>query len=170
MGITDRLPSEEVVTEFVTLLRSGNSVRTACEYTGLATSSVYQWLAEAERDDSRPWATDFADQTKKARSFAQAASLRIVQQAARDGTWQAAAWFLERSRPQEWALHHRHEMDVRVEHRVVNVRDQLASALDAMGHDLIEGVILDAEPEGAPGPAALPAAPGAPREAVRRAG
>lgn len=44
----------------------------------------------------------FAEEVEKARAQSEVRALTHIQQAALDGTWQAAAWFLERSHPQRW--------------------------------------------------------------------
>lgn len=44
----------------------------------------------------------FAEEVERARAGAQVRNLGLIQRAAMDGSWQAAAWFLERSNPQKW--------------------------------------------------------------------
>jgi Holliday junction resolvase-like predicted endonuclease len=50
---------------------------------------------------SAPYAA-FAAAVKKARAEAEAQALRQVRQAAAEGTWQAAAWYLERAHSERW--------------------------------------------------------------------
>ena len=44
----------------------------------------------------------FSEAVKKARAEAEGAHLRNIRRAADNGTWQASAWWLERSFPKKW--------------------------------------------------------------------
>lgn len=141
-----RLPSDEVLTEFLTLLKQGHYVKTACDYTGLKEGQVYAWMREANREDAREWVQNFAQSVKNARAYAQAAALQVVTRAANNGTWQAAAWFLERSNPQQWALRTRHEIDLHVEtEEPVPPRKRLGQVLEVLGQELAQenAVVLE---------------------------
>jgi hypothetical protein len=87
-------------------LREGNYFSVACEGAGVAASTGREWVARGEgrcpgRPAGPPYAA-FAAAVKKARAEAEASALRQVRQAANDGTWQAAAWLLERGHPERW--------------------------------------------------------------------
>ena len=45
----------------------------------------------------------FRQDVEKARAEAEVEAVSMVKMAARNGTWQAAAWYLERSFPQRWS-------------------------------------------------------------------
>jgi transposase-like protein len=94
-------------------LQSGNYVETACLYAGLAPSTVYRWVERGrnERDrqeqglEPNPVETPYVElceAVEKARANAVVANVAIIQQAARTGTWQAAAWWLERTMPNQF--------------------------------------------------------------------
>ena len=99
-------------------LRAGNYIETACAYAGVSKSSFYNYLSQAReaRDkDSEPskheaWAMELLDAVEKARADAEVRNVHLIQQAAQGGTWQAAAWFLERSMPGKWARRDKVEM------------------------------------------------------------
>ena len=46
--------------------------------------------------------SEFSEAVKKARAEAEGAHIRNIRKAADNGTWQASAWFLERSFPKKW--------------------------------------------------------------------
>ncbi len=105
----------------VNALNSGNWLETAASYAGIAPATLYNWLERGrnERDridndeDARPEEAhyvEFLEAVEKARSQAQVRAVGLIQKAAIDGTWQAAAWFLERSNPQHWGRYHRMEV------------------------------------------------------------
>ena len=148
-----RAPDLEKRELFISLLRAGNYVKTACDYCGIAEGTLYQWLKEAEQPDSREWVSEFAQSIKEARAGAQAASLQVVQRAANNGTWQAAAWFLERSNPHQWALTQRHQIDMTVTDNRPSARDRLNEALEVMSYEIGEEEQADVfELPGADGP------------------
>lgn len=45
----------------------------------------------------------FKKDMEMARAQAEIESVQVVREAGRNGTWQAAAWYLERSFPQRWS-------------------------------------------------------------------
>lgn len=98
-------------------LRAGNYIETACAYAGVSKSSFYNYLAQGrkareqdERTEQDEWALELLDAVEKARADAEVRNVHLIQQAAQGGTWQAAAWFLERSMPGKWARREKVEM------------------------------------------------------------
>ena len=87
-------------------LKGGSTFRTACELAGIGYATGKEWRARGEdRDPERPSDEDFATfaaATRRAEEEAIARCAGVVQKAAFDGSLQAATWFLERRRPDEW--------------------------------------------------------------------
>lgn len=122
-------------------LRAGNTRRAAAAYGQVSHETFYRWL----RDD-----VTFSDAVEKAEADAEVRALAVIIRAAQGGTWQAAAWWAERRRPSDYALHQKVEMSGKdggpIEHRDISTlpdheRQALAEAI--RGH--LRG---DAEPEG----------------------
>lgn len=86
-------------------IRRGNTFRDACLCAGISEDTFANW----RRSNS-----DFSDAVKRAEAEAVMRNVAIVQEAAKK-TWQAAAWWLERRYPSDWALWHRVEHSGRVE-------------------------------------------------------
>ena len=82
-------------------VREGNSYENAARVAGISETTLHNWRARGERDEE-PY-VGFLVRLKKARGEAEAASVAIVRTAATSGTWQAAAWWLERREPAHWA-------------------------------------------------------------------
>jgi hypothetical protein len=61
-----------------------------------------RWLQESEEDDAKPILKDLSDTVRKARAQAEMRNVLRIQKAA-DDSWQAAAWWLERSQPKKWS-------------------------------------------------------------------
>lgn len=102
---TEILISEAIVRA----LRAGAYLEDAAEAAGVAKSTVYSWLSRGEEhvDGERiPKAeqpfVDFLLAVEKARAQAVVFNLAMIRRAATGGTWQAAAWWLERTRPQQY--------------------------------------------------------------------
>lgn len=120
-------------------LRGGNYVETACLYAGLAPSTVYRWVERGNNEKARQAAGQSPDPTEsqyielceaveKARAEAIVANVTIIQQAARTGTWQAAAWWLERTMPNQFGRRIQAEVST-----TVSVQDLERKMLELLG-------------------------------------
>lgn len=111
-----RLLTDELQDELCKYLQSGATIADACAMVGLAESTYYRWCQWGEAHDKgeklpdtphkivdRERCLEFLEAVKKARSRARVANVAIILKAAKNNNWQAAAWFLERSNPKEWA-------------------------------------------------------------------
>jgi len=105
----------EVQEAILKVIRSGGTYAAAARYVGVTETTLYEWLAKG-RDGLQPYAT-FAEAVEKARAEAEMKFVGVVRQAAESGTWQAAAWWLERRLPSDWALKQQleHSGQVRIE-------------------------------------------------------
>lgn len=83
-------------------LRLGNTRRAAAAYAEVSHETFYRWL-----DD-----VTFRDAVEKAEADAETRFLGQVAKAAADGTWTAAAWWLERRRNADYARRDKVEMTV----------------------------------------------------------
>lgn len=103
----------EVQEKICQLLKAGNTFRTACEVAGIGWSTGLEWRQRGENRHSSREGDDayaeFAGAVQKAEEEAAARNVALIQKAAANGTWQAAAWWLERKFPSEWARIDRHE-------------------------------------------------------------
>lgn len=85
--------SPEVVKRLTDAIRLGATYELACHYAGIGTTQFYEWQKR------KP---EFADAIKEAEGGAAVGWLARIEQAAKDGTWQAAAWKLERRYPEQY--------------------------------------------------------------------
>ena len=105
---TDLTPDTQ--NRIIEALRAGNYIDVACSYAGIGTTTYYRWMQRASDPESPDIYRDFRDAVQRARAEAEIRNVGLIQRAASDGTWQAAAWFLERSHPRKWGRHDRHEV------------------------------------------------------------
>ena len=93
MGRTSKL-TPELTDRICKALRLGMTQKLACSYANLGHTTFYRWLQEAEREPGAK--RDFRDSVKRAEAEGAAKHLVTIAEAANDGSWQAAAWMLER--------------------------------------------------------------------------
>jgi transposase len=92
----------EVQARIIEALRAGNYQDTAAAYAGVSRTAFYRWMEQGAQPDAAQPYKDFRDAVEKARAESEVRNVALIQRAASDGTWQAAAWFLERSFQQRW--------------------------------------------------------------------
>lgn len=108
MGRRSRLTPELQAT-VVDLLKAGNYVETACAYVNINPSTYHRWIERGETNPDSAYG-EFARACAQARAHAEVQSVLVVRKAARDGNWQAAMTWLERSFPQRWGRSMRAEV------------------------------------------------------------
>jgi len=94
--------TEDLIGSLSETIRRGAYVETAVALCGISKDSFYRWLREAENNDA-PWLIiKLSDAVKKAMAEAEMRDLNVIDAAAQQSQWQAAAWRLERKFPQKW--------------------------------------------------------------------
>ena len=97
----------ETQAKIVKALRAGNTRRVAMLYANISEPTFYSWMKRG-REGEEPF-REFLEMVKSAEAHAEVRNVAIIQQAANE-TWQAAAWWLERKRPDDWGR--RQRMDI----------------------------------------------------------
>jgi transposase len=82
-------------------ITAGNTRHDAAEYAGVGESTIRSWLAKGRRQRRGKFRA-FLAAIKKAEADAVVRNVAIIQKAA-GRTWQAAAWWLERKRSEDWS-------------------------------------------------------------------
>jgi len=93
-------------------LRSGNTRRDSAAYAGVSHSAFAKWIQLGKRKGARAAYVAFVDACEKAESAAIVRNVAIIQKAG-DSSWQAAAWWLERRRPTNYAKREKRDVTVR---------------------------------------------------------
>lgn len=105
--------TEELTEQISNILRAGNYVDTAAKMAGVPRSTLYRWLTLGDKasmkldegeelDRNEQLYYNFAAAVDKARAAATVRNVALIQQAAQAGSWQASAWWLERTDPEKW--------------------------------------------------------------------
>ena len=110
----------DVIEDICNWLKLGYYQEDASTMAGISPSTIYDWMKKGDegqkalesgtssslpaiQEDGEVEIVDmyseFSEAVKKARAEAEGAHLRNIRRAADNGTWQASAWWLERSFP-----------------------------------------------------------------------
>ena len=87
--------SAKVIADCERIQSIGGTDLITADYAGISISVFYEWLRKGERDPTSVYG-HFAAAIKRGRSQSALFNLTAVENAVRKGTWQAAAWMLER--------------------------------------------------------------------------
>jgi len=90
----------DVRDRIATMIRAGAYAEQAARAAGIAPSTHYSWMERGENGE-RPF-SEFSETIKTAEAKAEQQRVECIQDAAEAGTWQAAAWWLERRFPGRW--------------------------------------------------------------------
>lgn len=93
---------EDDVRQIESLMRAGATMEVAAEAAGVSRGTLYRWLKKGERarPGSRP--RELRERVEKARAESETVLVARIAAAAGKGSWQAAAWLLERRFPERW--------------------------------------------------------------------
>lgn len=96
---------EDVRKDILAAVGNGLSIKSACDYAGINESTFYVWQNKCQEDLDKGKKdsvyVDFFKSLKKARIAFKHANLKNIQNAAKKH-WQASAWILERTFPEEY--------------------------------------------------------------------
>jgi hypothetical protein len=94
--------TDELIETIAQAIRVGSYVETAVALAGISKDSFYRWLRQAESDDANEMTVKLSDAVKKALAESEKRDLDVIDKAAQEGEWTAAAWRLERKFPNKW--------------------------------------------------------------------
>jgi transposase len=97
----------------------GMTIDTAADAAGITKTTIMNWLNRGEKARKGIYFDFFVD-FKKARVLFEDSNLKKIDSCADDGTWQAAAWRLERAMPEKYGKN------------VVHVQVQDTSGIDSL--------------------------------------
>ena len=93
--------NKELIEKAYELVAAGNYDKDVYPILGVEKTTWYRWLSEGEKAKSG-LKREFYDTIKKAEKDAIARNVALIQRAAQEGNWQAAAWWLERKYFEDW--------------------------------------------------------------------
>jgi len=88
-------------------MRLGNTFRASCRQVGLNSDLGHEWLYKGRKwPEKFPEYAAWAEAMEQVKAEVQGEMIEVVRNTALSGapnTWQAAAWYLERSDPEHWS-------------------------------------------------------------------
>lgn len=99
----------------------GATYELAAQYGGVAYNTFNEWMKKGEAEEDGEY-RDFYEAIKQAEGKAAVGWLAKIEKAASDGSWQAAAWKIERRYPKEYGRtvqeqEHSGELKIKVEYK-----------------------------------------------------
>lgn len=94
--------TDAAVTKLCQALQIGATYELACKYAGIRTQTLRNWLSAGEHAAPGTRARQVYEQVSAAEGVAAIGWLAKIEAAANEGTWQAAAWKLERRYPEQY--------------------------------------------------------------------
>jgi|TARA_Y100000004_G_C8858602_1_gene387959 hypothetical protein len=94
--------NEDKMQQICKWLSAGHFIEQAASLSGVSSASIYNWLSQGKTDQDNGEVTlysEFLERVVESKAKAEALFLNTVRQAATNGVWQAATWYLERSNP-----------------------------------------------------------------------
>jgi hypothetical protein len=84
-------------------IRVGNDKKVACALAGISEATLYRWLEQSREKNASEQLREFRESFERVEAEAEVLKVSRIAQAADNGRWQAAAWWLERKHPDRWA-------------------------------------------------------------------
>jgi hypothetical protein len=121
-GQAEPILSDEVRAKFLDALLAGAYTETAITFAGVSRASFFRWISTGQTIRDRlvidetyeptpheAQCLELLDTVEQSRAAAEVAAIGVIRRAAREGTWQAAAWWLERTMPRKYGRFDREE-------------------------------------------------------------
>lgn len=153
--------THEVQERIIQAVRGGSYLDDAANYAGIAERTLYRWLAKGrdainaeelgyELTEQERLYGQFCQALLKARADATIRNLTLIQNAAQSGSWQAAAWFLERTNPRKWGRHETFEIEgvdrdtpqnrtdiaLMLDERIARMRERASAIIETTGQPI----------------------------------
>ena len=112
-GRRTRLLEKSVMQRVVEATRAGLTASATADYAGISRSAFFDWMRRGRQasdafdagdlvaDSELPF-LEFLDEIRRIKAATEVGILAIIEDSAVKGNWRAAAWLLERSRPETW--------------------------------------------------------------------
>ena len=94
--------TKEVTERICLAIRAGNYAKVAAAMAGVAETTYYRWLEMAEGPYAKKDYREFRESVERAEAEAEVAAIARIRQAADNGDWKAAGWYLERKHGERW--------------------------------------------------------------------
>lgn len=94
--------TDRTKTLLIQALQAGNDQKIAAQMAGIGETTFYRWMEMGAEEKAKKEYREFRESVERAIAEAEVAAVARIQQAAQNGRWQAAAWWLERKHSDRW--------------------------------------------------------------------
>lgn len=94
--------TKEVTDRICLAIRAGNYSKVAAAMAGVSETTYYKWLELSEKPNAKKEYKEFRESVEQAEAEAEVAAIARIRQAADNGDWKAAGWYLERKHGERW--------------------------------------------------------------------
>lgn len=101
MGRPTKL-TKEVTNRICLAIRAGNYSKVAAAMAGISETTYYKWLEMSDKPNAKKEYKEFRESIEQAEAEAEVAAIARIRQAADNGDWKAAGWYLERKHGERW--------------------------------------------------------------------
>ena len=133
----------EVQKRILQAIQTGATYEVAAGFGGITRQTLFYWLQRGEEKKEEPYLT-FFNEFKKAEARCCVGALAVVQKAAQTGTWQAAAFLLERRF--DYTKQQQPPIQVSIDIENVDSKTLIAEYKTHLA-SLIEGPVIDLDEE-----------------------
>ena len=95
------------IDNLLSYISEGMTIENACYATGICKKTYYLWSAQGEKDSesgTESLQQRLYDGIPQAQALCEWTHLKLITEASKKH-WRASAWYLERTRPERYALH-----------------------------------------------------------------
>jgi hypothetical protein len=132
MGRTLKL-TLETQDKICVAIRLGNDKKVAAALAGVSETTFYRWLEMAELPNAKKEYREFRESIERAEAEAEVTRIARITQAADNGTWQAASWWLERKFPERWGRNDKIRQEI-----TGNINGAVAITFDEVKNAVLE--------------------------------
>lgn len=146
-GRKSKLDSERQK-KLLSAIRMGNDKKVACGVAGISEATLYRWLELAQKKNARAELREFRESLERAEAEAEAIKVGRINQAADNGRWQAAAWWLERKHPERWGQQTKIKAEVsgpNGEPIAISIEEARKVVLEMLNEGESDGLIVEGE-------------------------
>ena len=129
-------------------IRVGNDKKVACALAGISEATLYRWLELAQKKNARAELREFRESLERAEAEAEVLKVSRIAQAADNGRWQAAAWWLERKHPERWGQQTKIKAEVsgpNGEPISISIEEARKVVLEMLDEGESDGLIIEGE-------------------------
>ena len=146
-GRKSKLDSERQK-KLLAAIRHGNDKKVACVLAGISEATLYRWLEQSKKRGARAELREFRESLERAEAEAEVIKVGRINQAADNGRWQAAAWWLERKHPERWGQQTKIKTEVsgpNGEPISISIEEARKVVLEMLNEGESDGLIIEGE-------------------------